>query len=93
MNYHEKIKRYSKLYKKGLNRFVRIEHLRKGKIRHIHHGKISSINKSSLKILVNDEQLITIGFRTIKESLYLDSCSKLKANLYFGIGKPKLKNK
>lgn len=105
MNYHEKIKRYSRLYKKGFNRFVRIEYRRsKVPVRykngekkyiiskpffHTYHGKIIEIKKASLKILVNDEQLITIGFRTIKESVYLDQSSKIKANLYFGIGKHK----
>lgn len=54
-----------------------------------HTGKIIKICKASLKLLLNNEQIITIGFRTIKESVYLDQGLKIKASLYWGVYKPK----
>jgi hypothetical protein len=91
MGYHEKKERYSRLYSNGLGRWVRVNFKRKN-FRHKFHGKIISIKEASLKILTNDEQVITIGFRTINNSTYLDQGLKIKASLYYGAHKPKSKN-
>lgn len=104
MNYHEKIERYSTLYINSIGRYVEISHKRTripgGKrdvknlpmesITHTHTGKIIIIDKASLKLLVNDEQIITIEFRTIKKSFYLDQSLKIKASLYYRAHKLKL---
>lgn len=89
----EKVKRYRILYRNACNRKIRVKYMRKREVRHTLVGVILNVRKSSIIILQEDNLKVNIGFRNIKESLFLDNCNKIKLNLYYGIKDPNRKPK
>lgn len=99
MGYHEKKERYARLYSNGLGRWVIVSYRRtrrpddvnmpKESIRHERAGQIVEVKKASLKLALGDDMVITIGFRSIYQSAYMDHGKKIKASLYYGAHKPK----
>lgn len=89
-----KIKRYRRLFEGSEGRIVWITYIRQevemeNGIRYnnwIFTGKVIKVTKKSISILLNGEKKVDIGFRNIKESIFLDTCLKIKLKLY-GNGK------
>lgn len=90
---NKRIERYKELFKHGKGRRVFVVYERKEDkqenrgIWHSVNGIVKIVANNHIKLLVNREKRITIGYRTIIESYYLDSGWKIKSKLYYGKGK------
>lgn len=71
------------MFLKAEGRKVVISYKRKKDFKHILTGEIVKVRKSSLKLLIGGESTVTIGFRNIHFSLFLDSCNRIKYKLYY----------
>lgn len=87
----EKIIRYRSLFEASEGRTVWLCYVRqKVKMQNgprfnnwVFTGKVIKVNKKSMLLLLNNEQKVNIGFRGIKESVFLDACYRIKRKLYY----------
>lgn len=82
-----KVNRYRRVFKNSLGKKVYICYKRKKDMPFHVNGQIIKVRKSSIRLLIDDELSISIGFRNIKETLFHKYPLILKCRLYFNVHK------
>lgn len=67
----EKILKYRNLFKDSINSKIRVNYKRTNNNIHTLNGKVIKCRKSSIILLINDEEYVNIGFRNIIGLIFL----------------------
>jgi len=78
-----KINRYHELFVDSIGSKIYINFIGKMRLPNDVHGTIIKVRKTSMKILLDDECIMTVGFRNIRQSIFLSECHRIRYKLYY----------